>query len=98
MKMTVSVAKLKARLSEQLRLVKAGHELIVTDRNVPVARLVPLDDKERKSSRRMRLTSDGTLRPGRGRLPKILQTAPAGADVGSDVLAALLAERGEDGR
>lgn len=96
MKRTVSVVELKARLSEQLRLVKAGHELIVTERRVPVARLMPLDEQERKSSRRMRLTRDGTLRPGRGRLPKILQRAPAGAEIGSDVLAALLEERGED--
>jgi prevent-host-death family protein len=98
MKRTVSVVELKARLSEQLRLVKAGHELIVTERSVPVARLVPLDEKERQSSRRLRLTREGTLRPGRGRLPKILQSAPAGPGVGPDVLAALLAERGDDHR
>jgi prevent-host-death family protein len=98
MKRTVSVVELKARLSEQLRVVKAGNELVVTERGVPVARLMPLDEEERKSSRRMRLAREGTLKPGRGRLPKILQTAPTGDGVGSDVLAALLEERGEDGR
>jgi hypothetical protein len=50
------------------------------------------------SRRRLRLASEGALKPGRGRLPKILQKAPAGEKVGASVLHALLAERGEDGR
>ncbi|HEY7473445.1 MAG TPA: type II toxin-antitoxin system prevent-host-death family antitoxin [Vicinamibacterales bacterium] len=98
MKRTASVANLKARLSEYLRLVKAGREIVVTERGVPVARLLPLDDVERKSSRRLRLARDGALRPGRGRLPKVLQTAPKGDRVGAGVVAALLAERGEPSR
>jgi prevent-host-death family protein len=98
MKRPATVANLKARLSEYLRLVKAGHEIVVTERGVPVARLLPLDDVERKSSRRLRLARDGALRPGRGRLPKVLQTAPKGDRVGASVLAALLDERGEQSR
>ena len=98
MKRTASVANLKARLSEYLRLVKAGREIVVTERGVPVARLLPLDDVERKSSRRLRLARDGALRPGRGRLPKVLQTGHKGDRVGTSVLAALLAERGEPTR
>jgi prevent-host-death family protein len=98
MKRTATVAHLKARLSEYLRLVKAGREIVVTERGVPVARLLPLDDVERKSSRRLRLARDGALRPGRGRLPKVLQTVPKGDRVGAGVLAALLAERGEPSR
>ena len=98
MKRTASVANLKARLSEYLRLVKAGREIVVTERGVPVARLLPLDEVERKSSRRLRLARDGALRPGRGRLPKVLQTAPKGEPVGASVLAALLDERGEPTR
>jgi prevent-host-death family protein len=97
-KRTASVANLKARLSEYLRLVKAGREIVVTERGVPVARLLPLDDTERKSSRRLRLARGGALRPGRGRLPKVLQSAPKGDRVGGSVLTALLAERGEQSR
>ena len=98
MKRTASVANLKARLSEYLRLVKAGREIVVTERGVPVARLLPLDDTERKSSRRLRLARGGALRPGRGRLPKVLQSVPKGVRVVGSVLAALLAERGEQSR
>ena len=46
MKKTTSVVELKSRLSEWLRLVKAGHELVITERGVPVARVVPLDGRE----------------------------------------------------
>ena len=40
---SVNIAELKAKLSEYLRHVRAGHELTVLDRSTPVARLVPMD-------------------------------------------------------
>ena len=52
MKRSASVVEVKSRLSEYLRLVKAGHEIVITERGLPVARVVPLDDAERKSTRR----------------------------------------------
>ena len=39
---TVPVAKLKATLSEFLAKVKAGEEVIVTERGKPIAKIVPL--------------------------------------------------------
>lgn len=93
MKKTTSVVDLKARLSEHLRLVKAGNELVITERGVPVARVVPLDEGQRRSTRRLRLTRGGLMKPGRGKLPALLKKAPAGPSSG--VLAALLAERGD---
>jgi prevent-host-death family protein len=95
MKRTASVVQIKARLSEYLRLVKGGAELIVTERGVPIARVMPLDDAERKSTRRLRLARAGLVKPGRGRLPKLLQAPPQGEPVGGGVLDALLAERGD---
>jgi prevent-host-death family protein len=38
---SVRIAQLKARLSEYLRSVRKGRELIVYDRDQPIARLVP---------------------------------------------------------
>ena len=93
MKRTVSVVELKAKLSEHLRQVKTGHELIVTERGIPVARMLPLDDGERRSTRRLRLTRSGALKPGRGKLPAALKRPPTGPDEGRAVLDALLAER-----
>jgi prevent-host-death family protein len=39
---SAGVAQLKARLSEYLSRVKAGEEVLVTDRGRPIARLVPV--------------------------------------------------------
>ena len=93
MKRTATVVDLKARLSEHLRLVKSGHEVVITERNVPVARLVPLDDLERKSTRRLRLTRAGVLKPGSGKLPAALKRAPVGRTPDTSVVDALLDER-----
>lgn len=92
---TTNVVQLKSRLSEYLRRVKAGAELVITERGVPVAKLVPLDATERRTTRRLRLSKTGIVRPGRGKLPKLLQTPPSGAEGGREVLDALLAERGD---
>jgi prevent-host-death family protein len=39
---SVEIAELEDRLSEHLRAVEQGDEVIVTDRNRPTARIVPL--------------------------------------------------------
>lgn len=96
MKATASVAQLKARLSEYLRQVKGGRELLVTERGVPVARIVPLESAERRATRRLRLLRSGAIRAGRGRVRKELLTPPTGENVGRHVLDALLSERASD--
>jgi len=90
---STNVVQLKSRLSEYLRRVKAGGELVITERGVPVAKLVPLDATERRTTRRLRLSKTGIVRAGRGKLPKVLQAPPPGSAAG--VLEALLAERGD---
>jgi prevent-host-death family protein len=39
---SVKIAELKDRLSEHLRAVEQGAEVVVTDRNRPIARIVPV--------------------------------------------------------
>jgi prevent-host-death family protein len=39
---SVKIAELKDRLSEHLRAVEQGAEVLVTDRNRPIARIVPV--------------------------------------------------------
>ena len=95
MRTTASIADVKARLSEYVRRVKAGQEVVVTDRGVPVARLTGLEVGERRATRRKRLAGVGALKPGKGRVRRVLQTPPAGDGDGAQVLAALLAERDE---
>jgi prevent-host-death family protein len=91
---TTSVARLKASLSEVLARVKAGQEVIVTERGRPVARLQAYETEE--------AVLDALVRAGLVRLPA--RRLPAGfwarkrpADKAAAVVAALLAER-EEGR
>ena len=59
----VAISELKARLSEYLKAVRAGEEVIVTDRGLPVARIAPVSGTEEKSSRLRMLVRTGQARP-----------------------------------
>ncbi len=90
------LAELKARLATYLKRVKAGDEVLITERGQPVAKLVPLDKAEKRGTRRERLAKAGLLQLGRGKVPKSCLSAPAGPpEICEAVLAALLSERGE---
>ena len=94
--MKAGVAELKAGLSRYLERVKAGQEILVTDRGRPVARLVPIAAELRRGSRRERLVREGLLLPGRGRVRAALLKPPGGdAGRGRAVLEALIEERRE---
>ena len=43
---TVNIAELKDQLSAYLHQVRAGEELLIRDRNLPIARIVPLSEEE----------------------------------------------------
>jgi len=85
-----TIARLKASLSEFLAGVKAGEEVIVTDRGRPVARIVPyasagaeIDD----------LVRSGQVRRPRCVLPPGFWDPHRPADPEGLLLSALLAER-----
>lgn len=89
-----TIATLKASLSELLAGVKAGEEVVVTDRGRPVARIVPyvsgdaeLDD----------LVRTGQLRRRDEPLPQGFWSRALPADAEGRLLRALLDER-ESGR
>lgn len=80
----VPITKLKAKLSEYLASVRAGEEIIVTDRGRPVARVVPI-----RGDRDLESRIDVLVRSGRLRLPtattpvdpaQLLKVAPADPD------------------
>jgi prevent-host-death family protein len=88
-----SVSQLKASLSAFLAGVKKGEEILVTERGRPVARLVPAAQAETMSDRVRRLERDGVVRPGTGRLPRVLlESSPVG-DAEGKLLQGLLEER-----
>jgi prevent-host-death family protein len=59
---TVNISDLKARLSAHIRLVRDGEEVLVCDRNQPVARIVPCH-LEGHSEQERRLVARGVLTP-----------------------------------
>ena len=65
---TVNIAELKNRLSVYLNEVKKGEEILVRDRNQPVARIVPLARSIDEDEELVALASQGKLRLGEGRL------------------------------
>jgi prevent-host-death family protein len=61
---TVNISRLKARLSAYLQAVQEGEEVLVCDRNKPVARIVPCDISDH-SEQQKRLVARGVLTPPR---------------------------------
>jgi prevent-host-death family protein len=57
----VNIAELKARLSSYLQRVRSGEEIVIRDRNLPVAKLVPLLSSE-VSAQELALAASGQLR------------------------------------
>jgi prevent-host-death family protein len=94
---TAAVSELKARLSEYLNQVKAGMEVLITDRGKPVARLVPLSRPKDLKESLVRMEKEGLIRIGSGKLPKNFWRMHRPDDSNGMVLKALLNER-EAGR
>jgi len=58
--MSVNIAELKNRLSAYLQHVRAGEEVVIRDRNLPIAKLVPLSATE-TSAEELELVASGRL-------------------------------------
>lgn len=59
---TVNISDLKARLSAHIQMVRDGEEVLVCDRNQPVARIVPIRLDEFSEQER-RLIARGVMTP-----------------------------------
>lgn len=97
MQRTVSIAELKARLSEYLAAVRAGEDVIVTDRGRPIARLTGLAGEAGLSSRLEELGRAGLVRPASLPVDKAFLEAPRPADPEGRGMAVLLEDRLESG-
>jgi prevent-host-death family protein len=95
---TTPVSELKATLSEQLARVKAGEEVVVTERGRPIAKIVPLSSETMGLSAHMsELARNGLIRLGTGKISKDIWKFPRPVDKRGQALKALLDER-EQGR
>jgi prevent-host-death family protein len=62
---TAKISELKAKLSAHIAYVKNGEEVLILDRNTPVARLVPAAAAEDEDARMRRLIAKGILTPAK---------------------------------
>jgi len=90
---SVNVAKLKNQLSKYLSYAKNGEEVVIRDRNLPVAKLVPFSAED-ASEEELLLAAQGKMR-----LPEVkldveqFLKMPIGKVTGNKVVEALLADR-----
>ena len=95
---TAKVSELKASISKYLSKVKAGEEVIVTDRGKPVAKIIPLKRGDIEiPAHLLTLEKAGLLRIGTGNLPAGFWDIPRPKDKKGLALGAVLRER-EEGR
>ena len=93
---SAAVAELKAMLSKYLARVKAGEEVIVTERGKPIAKIVPFPREAGiESARLAEMARAGLIRMGTGKLPDGFWKMPRPKDAQGSVLKALLEERAE---
>lgn len=90
-----SISTLKAKLSQFLDAVKAGEEVLVTERGKPIARLSPVKGSTRENERIERLVRTGQLLPPRTSRPPDLEKLDRPDDPKGSSLESLLEERAE---
>ena len=91
---STNIADLRNRLTQYLQEVRAGEEIIVRDRQRPIARIVPfsIDDADADEAA---LIASGVMRKGSGRLPAPFWKARRPRLRVSAAVAALRADRDE---
>ncbi len=83
-----TVSRLKDNLSAYLRKVRAGHSVVIYDRDVPIARIDRIEDAGSAPDRLALLHAQGTVRPPTRPLParrlrQLLEPLPAKAALAS---------------
>jgi prevent-host-death family protein len=95
--LSIGIAEVKASLSEYLARVKAGEEVVITERGRPIARILPLVGAASYEKRIADLVSRGRLLPPEEPMDvESFLELPWPEDPHGSFLAALLAEREEE--
>ena len=81
---TVNISDLKAQLSAHIQLVRDGEEVLVCDRNKPVARIVPCR-LEGHSEQEQRLVARGVLTLPLNKNKRPASVFLAGAPISADM-------------
>jgi prevent-host-death family protein len=92
----VNIADLKSHLSRYLAEVRAGAEILVRDRNTPIAKLIPLTSPDDLDAEERALIAHGQLRPPEQPLPKSFFQLPGPRISRRRAVSAVLADRDDD--
>lgn len=93
---SVNIAELKNQLSRYLSEVKAGTEILVRDRRLAIARIVPLARTADQDDELLTLAANGKIRPGEGAVDESFWALPA-PRVSSAVLRQALERERDEG-
>jgi prevent-host-death family protein len=92
---SVNVAELKNQLSKYLKFAKQGEEVIIRDRNLPVAKLVPFSAEDAEDEELI-LVAAGKMRLPKARLDlRKLWEIPTGSVKENNAIQAVLDDREE---
>ena len=92
---TVNISDLKAQLSAHIQFVKDGEEVLVCERNKPVARIIPCD-VESFSEQEQRLIARGVMVPPLKRRAESERWPTPPGNVPDEVMEQVLREERED--
>lgn len=95
MSTVAAIGELKARLNEFLDAVKAGGEVVVTERGNPIARIIPFMHLGSQDSRLSELARSGVVRIGTMTIPDAFWSIDPPKDPAGKSLSHVLEERAE---
>lgn len=92
---SASIAELKNRLSSYLNDVRRGEEVLIRDRNLPIAKIIPLPSAGDDDAEETALAAAGKLRLRERKLPSSFWSTPAPRVALRRAAAAVTADRDE---
>ena len=94
---TANIAELKNHLSNYLADVKRGEEILISDRNRPIAKIVPLHNTDEFPAEELALAAAGVLRlPENQNLPEAFWKEKRPNLKSETAIRAVIDERDED--
>lgn len=92
---SVNIAELKNHLSAYLNEVREGEEILIRDRNLPIAKIVPIIQADDLDAELLALAASGKARLPEVALPRSFWSMPAPKIPMKKLVAALRADRDE---
>jgi prevent-host-death family protein len=94
---TAKISELKAKLSAHIEYVKRGEEVLILDRDTPVAKLVSVDSMDQEDDGMRQLIARGIIVPPKDpRNKSRFEPHPAGPFISQEVMDRIWEEERED--